>query len=166
MTDHERPLSKRGRQAAVDIANKLEQQGWSPGLILCRCPMSSPFVIIFRISVPTHAFVESSWNLFFWIVLFWDPWIEERHLGNMQWCCTDTWNVRHNAGSCEWLKRSCSAISGKLLFHCSYGWTNCPALAREHPQVLQWWCHHCHVCSCSVIEFIYFPLKLQEFCMS
>jgi phosphohistidine phosphatase SixA len=35
LKDHERPLSKRGRQAAADIANKLEQQGWSPGLILC-----------------------------------------------------------------------------------------------------------------------------------
>jgi hypothetical protein len=70
MTDHERPLSKRGRQAAADIANKLEQQGWSPGLILCRCSMSSLFVIIFRISVSTHAFVESSSNVFFWIVLF------------------------------------------------------------------------------------------------
>lgn len=160
MTDHERPLSKRGRQAAADIANKLEQQGWSPGLILCRCPMSSPFVIIFRISVPTHAFVESSWNLFFRIVLFWDPWIEERHLGNMQWCCTDAGNVRHNAGSCEWLKRSCSAISGKLLFHCSYGWTNCPALAREHPKVLKGWCHHCHVCSSLKIKpFVFWAMR-------
>ncbi len=67
----------------------------------------------------------------------------------MQWCYTDARNIRNNAVTCKWLRRSGGAISGKLLCHCSYGWTNCPTLAREHPKVLKGWCHHCHVC-CSL----------------
>ncbi|KAH8939210.1 hypothetical protein BDL97_15G026800 [Sphagnum fallax] len=35
LKDHERPLSKWGRHTAADIANKLNQPGWFPELILC-----------------------------------------------------------------------------------------------------------------------------------
>jgi len=35
LRDHDRPLSKRGRLAAANIASKLEQHSWLPGLILC-----------------------------------------------------------------------------------------------------------------------------------
>eukprot|EP00897_Mesotaenium_endlicherianum_P005344 jgi/Mesen1/4838/ME000244S04017 len=35
LKDHYRPLSKRGREGAVSIANKLKELGWIPSLILC-----------------------------------------------------------------------------------------------------------------------------------
>jgi hypothetical protein len=37
MSDHDRPLSKAGRADAISVSNKLQQMGWIPELILCRC---------------------------------------------------------------------------------------------------------------------------------
>jgi phosphohistidine phosphatase SixA len=36
-SDHDRPLSKSGRAEAISVSDKLEQMGWIPELILCRC---------------------------------------------------------------------------------------------------------------------------------
>lgn len=36
MADHDRPLSKAGRAAAISVSNKLQQMGWIPELVLCR----------------------------------------------------------------------------------------------------------------------------------
>uniref|UniRef100_A0A0D9XC42 Phosphoglycerate mutase family protein n=1 Tax=Leersia perrieri TaxID=77586 RepID=A0A0D9XC42_9ORYZ len=33
--DHDRPLSKAGRAAAISVSNKLQQMGWLPELVLC-----------------------------------------------------------------------------------------------------------------------------------
>ncbi|XP_006661201.2 uncharacterized protein At3g52155, chloroplastic [Oryza brachyantha] len=33
--DHDRPLSKAGRSAAISVSNKLQQMGWIPELVLC-----------------------------------------------------------------------------------------------------------------------------------
>ncbi|KAL5201905.1 hypothetical protein ABZP36_036259 [Zizania latifolia] len=33
--DHDRPLSKAGRAAAISVSNKLQQMGWIPELVLC-----------------------------------------------------------------------------------------------------------------------------------
>ncbi|KAL5206099.1 hypothetical protein ABZP36_034308 [Zizania latifolia] len=33
--DHDRPLSKAGRAAAISVSNKLQQMGWIPDLVLC-----------------------------------------------------------------------------------------------------------------------------------
>jgi phosphohistidine phosphatase SixA len=41
MSDHDRPLSKAGRADAISVSNKLQQMGWVPELILCRCVSSS-----------------------------------------------------------------------------------------------------------------------------
>lgn len=52
MADHDRPLSKRGRLAAANIASKLEQHSWLPGLILCRlsCCYAIQIVLLTRIT--------------------------------------------------------------------------------------------------------------------
>jgi hypothetical protein len=41
MSDHDRPLSKAGRADAISVSNKLQQMGWIPELILCRCVTNS-----------------------------------------------------------------------------------------------------------------------------
>lgn len=41
MSDHDRPLSKAGRADAISVSNKLQQMGWIPELILCRCVTDS-----------------------------------------------------------------------------------------------------------------------------
>uniref|UniRef100_A0A0E0LZD2 Phosphoglycerate mutase family protein n=1 Tax=Oryza punctata TaxID=4537 RepID=A0A0E0LZD2_ORYPU len=33
--DHDRPLSKAGKAAAISVSNKLQQMGWIPELVLC-----------------------------------------------------------------------------------------------------------------------------------
>ena len=44
MADHNRPLSKKGRLAAANIATKLEKHSWVPQLILCRFVLSPDFL--------------------------------------------------------------------------------------------------------------------------
>jgi hypothetical protein len=70
MTDHERPLSKWGRHTAADIANKLNQPGWFPELILCRSDVTMYHCSLREFQY--RAFDMKVNGIYFWIVPLWD----------------------------------------------------------------------------------------------
>lgn len=49
--DHDRPLSKSGKEDAMKVSSKLQQLGWIPELILCRLGLGNSVFIVCSVNL-------------------------------------------------------------------------------------------------------------------